>query len=119
MAEFKEFPKRLYPNGPARPSVLVLNAEEEAEALGAAARPEEGAASEPATKPEPASKAKPDATAEATPDRKALIAAAKEKGVKKPTFMSNADLQEALAKFDHDGDGRPGGSPKGGNKRAV
>ncbi len=109
MTAFKEYPKRIYPDGK-KPSVLVHNAEEEAEALGA--QPEEGAAAEPASKPEP--KAKP----EATIDRKALVAAAKDKGVKKPNFMSNADLQEAIAKFDHDGDGRPGGAPKGGNRKA-
>lgn len=83
MPEFNEYPKRVYPDG--GKGVRVLNEAEETAALkGVKAAPN---AKEPKA-----------ATSDgAKPDRKAMIAEAKKRGIPKPTFMSNADLAEALA----------------------
>lgn len=81
MAEFKEYPKRVYPNGPDKPSVRVMDEAEEAAVLKSA--------------PKAGSKPKAPA-APGAPDRKTLIARAKDLGIKKANFMSTADLLAAV-----------------------
>lgn len=89
MAEAKEYPKRLYFSGEKR-SVLVCDEAEEAA---------ERAVREPA-----------------------IRAAYARDGVPYPepeAPQAEVDPFKGLAAFDHDGDGVPGGSPKGGNRKRA
>ncbi len=84
MAEFKEYPKRVYPEGPGSPSVRVHDEAGEAEALKSARKAKAAA---PVTSKE----------ASGAPDRASLIAEAKRLGIKKPNFMKTPDLAAAVS----------------------